>query len=259
MRTSTIASATIALLCHSLASAQQTAPAPIAATETEPIGAWSIGTGIELSAGQSQANDLFTMMLLGSMGGYGFLFSSLVSEPRSSLVFFVEYQLFDRLALVVQANAGLAYLQNQNVGSSSFLLPDHRFDWSAGAAVGCRFIVNPGGLVEFSVLGVPHIDYASNSLSWNNGSGNPSGSTTTIDARALGGGIELGLAVEKRLLPNLDLRLQTSVLDVNGRWSTLEQTPPATPAPNTTTGTPSQTRVGVDLKIAPTLELRLHF
>jgi len=299
---------TVIFLCHSTASAQQSAPAPTS-TPSEPAEAvasgatstvetsatsqpevqavppaeaslptqaaaivtapaipaaeskWSLGAGLGLA--QTPRSDLYTAMILGSGGGFlGALLTFLDPDSVAKFEFFVEYQPLDRLVLMAQARGSFSYLQNDNLASGSLAMPNSRFDWSAGGALGCRFIVNPKGPVEFSLLGIPYVDYQGGRTRYVNNPSDPNNSqTTTLQTGYLVGGVQLGVAVEKELLENLYLRLQTSVLDFNGRWGFMDTkyTGANVQPTDAVAKPPTQVRVAADLNIAPALEIRLRF
>jgi len=297
MRTWLIALSTVVLFCPALAVAQQTMPAPLdapavaplpssnegassdqttttseaqslpgpiepaalpaqtsapsvatsAPTSAPPAGPWSLGAGLQLAPIQQQ--DAFTTYLMAAMGGSAML-SFYYPDTRNTLALFVEYQLSKSWALVWQARAGFSVLFNRNLQAGNSFFPENRLDLSLGAAFGCRAILNPDGPVEFSILALAYTDVVA--------SGPATGSTAS--SQAIDGGVALGMAVEKQLLDNLDLRFQTTLLDLNGRVGVMSTTSPTgiLPAMPTST-TPMQIHAGIDVKIEPTLELRLHF
>jgi hypothetical protein len=216
--------------------------------EDQALPRWSIGAGIGLggwSLGYGQLGCLASssggLSSSGSSVGLGCGWS-----PQGSVL--VEFQLSRRSALVFD-------------GTFSYMKPvsSNLTDTSAkggGLSLGWRQLLNPGGVIEISVVGVLAGDWHALDSGYQI-INNEDDSTIVhrFHQYSYDVGVRVGLVLERKLIDNLYLRLESSIGQMSYFWSESRYT-------SLDTQKVSRSGAGglsVSLAISPAIQLRMTF
>jgi hypothetical protein len=130
----------------------------------------------------------------------------------------------------------------------------------AGLSVGLRYVINPGGIVEVSPLFNVALGYSYS------GPQKDYEQTTTTDSASTSVGTSVGIALERQLLPNLYVRVATTLFAASYQWGSVHYNSVGgsavdsygnvvnTTAVNTRNSTAS---LHAGLSVSPSLSLRL--
>ncbi len=210
---------TLSLPVHAAEESGASPPQPAA-------GDWSLGVGILVPG------------LTYSPIGYVGMLSAYTTAPSTSMA--LERRLSDTLWLTLGFSGNISSVDDPvSLDNGATIVSDAL---GAEVALGLRYLFNPRGAVEVSVFGGlslswADVDMKTDSEEWTN--------------RTLSCGLVAGLSLERRLLDNLSLRLQTTIGNVY--YSSVESEIGGTPG----TTRISQLRGGIAL--TPGLQLRLTF
>jgi len=207
---------------------------------------WSVGAGIGLSV-YSQYPPMSSMM---GSGGYA-------GVPTPFGVVLLEKQLSEHLALTFDVSGSYSNLDRDSESEKHSFYNNLNYMYSASASAGVRWIFNPNGAVEVSGLVL-----VSGSIDGNDGEyskyiddGESEGGYVTLDqeSRSFYLGCDIGIAFERKLMDNLFLRFQTSVVKSHwGRHITDSE------LVDGTTDTNKSSIFNIGLSFVPAIQLRLE-
>ncbi len=191
-----------------------------------PAGDWSLGAGILVPG--------LTYSPIGHVGSL----SAYTTAPSTSMA--LERRLRDTLWLTLGVSGSVSTVDDPVSLDNGSTVATNALD--AEISAGLRYILNPREAVEVSVFGGlalswTDVDMKTDTEEWTN--------------RTLSYGMVAGLALERRLLDNLTLRLHTTIGNVY--YSSVESEVEGTPG----TTRLNQFRGGVAL--SPGIQLRLTF
>lgn len=204
---------------------------------------WSVGAGIGYSFTPSW----------GATASAGMAGRSSVQSPFGAVL--LEKQLSRNLALLFDVYGGFADYDN-DIGEDVWgSLIDQSYH--AGASAGIRWIFNPGGIVEISGI-ISASGLFSGSKSENIDSvqeGDAESERLILKGEDINYsvGLELGLALERKLLDNLYLRFQSSLL--GGYWGVTDSTEETIDGPDEEF---RRRLVSIGLAFTPMIQLRME-
>ncbi len=225
--------------------------------DTDDRPAWSIGAGIGFGAyyyptyggigtpGPASEGS----QGLGAAGGLGgYVGDNWYSSPNAHVM--VEWQFADSLALLFQG--GVSYSDNDSSGGNY-----EYYNVGVSILAGLRWILNPGGAVEVST-------YGAFSGSWSFGFSDIESDfeppenleSWVVKNRSISYslGFHIGLALERKLLDNLYLRLESSLVRVAYGYGENKQT-----FSDEERSTSNSKSFSTGLAFSPAIQLRLAF
>jgi hypothetical protein len=123
-----------------------------------------------------------------------------------------------------------------------------------GLSIGWRRLFNPGGVVEVSAIGVLTGNWNFSDF-WGTSTTDQTTTVYTYSFYSYSFGLLVGLVLERKLLDNLYLRLESSLGQVSYNWSEYKGT-------NTSTQETSRSGSGglsAGLALSPAIQLRMVF